>query len=120
MQLRDANFQKLDRRTYDVLILGGGINGAVSAAALSAQGAKVALIDQGDFAGFTSQESSNLAWGGIKYLEGFEFGLVRKLCLSRNRLLMAYPASVREIRFFTTLARRFRKGRLLVWLGTWL
>jgi len=45
---------------------------------------RVALIDRGDFAGVTSQESSNLAWGGIKYMEGYEFGLVRKLCLARR------------------------------------
>jgi glycerol-3-phosphate dehydrogenase len=120
VKLRESNLDKLDQRAFDVLIIGGGINGAVSAAALSARGARVALIDKGDFAGFTSQESSNLVWGGIKYMEGFEFGLVRKLCLSRNKLIRAYPSSVREIRFFVTLAQNFRKGRLLVWLGAWL
>jgi glycerol-3-phosphate dehydrogenase len=120
VKLRESNLDKLNQRTFDVLIVGGGINGAVSAAALTAQGAKVALIDRGDFASFTSQESSNLVWGGIKYMESFEFGLVRKLCMSRNRLLRAYPSSIREIRFFTTLARGFRKGRVLLWLGTWL
>ncbi|HEX3593767.1 MAG TPA: FAD-dependent oxidoreductase, partial [Polyangiaceae bacterium] len=67
-----------------------------------------------------SQESSNLVWGGIKYLESFEFTLVRKLCLSRNRLIRAYPSSVREIRFFVTLEKGFRKSRFLVWLGLWL
>jgi len=118
--LRQSNIEKLGERVFDVLIVGGGINGAVSAAALSAQGVKVALIDRGDFAGFTSQESSNLVWGGIKYLESFEFALVRKLCMSRNRLIRAYPSTVREIRFFTTLDRTFRKGRLLLWLGCWL
>ncbi|MFT3928368.1 MAG: FAD-dependent oxidoreductase [Myxococcales bacterium] len=117
MKLRESNLVKLGQRQFDVLIVGGGINGAVSAAALSAQGAKVALIDRDDFAGFTSQESSNLVWGGIKYLESFEFLLVRKLCLSRNRLLRAYPSSIREIRFFTTLEKTFRKSRFLVWLG---
>jgi glycerol-3-phosphate dehydrogenase len=120
VKLRASNLDKLDQRTFDVLIIGGGINGAVSAAALSAQGAKVALIDRGDFAGFTSQESSNLVWGGIKYMESFEFPLVRKLCMSRNRLLTSYPSSVREIRFFVTLARGFRKSRFLIWIGTWL
>jgi glycerol-3-phosphate dehydrogenase len=120
VKLRESNLDKLEQRVFDVLIIGGGINGAVSAAALTGQGAQVALIDRGDFAGFTSQESSNLVWGGIKYLESYEFGLVRKLCLSRNRLMRAYPSSVHEVRFFTTLARGFRKPRLLVWLGTWL
>jgi glycerol-3-phosphate dehydrogenase len=120
LKLRASNLEKLEQRVFDVLVVGGGVNGAVSAAALASQGAKVALIDRGDFAGFTSQESSNLAWGGIKYLESFEFGLVRKLCLSRNRLIRAYPSSVREIRFFVTVAQGFRKSRFLLWLGLWL
>ena len=99
MALRDTNLDKLNNGDFDVLIVGGGINGAVSAAALSARGASVALIDRGDFAGFTSQQSSNLVWGGIKYLENYEIPLVRKLCMSRNRLMRAYPANVKEIGF---------------------
>ena len=103
MALRETNLDKLDGGSFDILIVGGGINGAVSAAALSARGASVALIDRGDFAGFTSQESSNLVWGGIKYLENYEFPLVRKLCMSRNRLMRAYPANVKEIGFLGVL-----------------
>jgi glycerol-3-phosphate dehydrogenase len=118
MKLRHNNIEKLDRRTFDVLIVGGGINGAVSAAALSAQGASLALIDRGDFAGFTSQHSSNLIWGGIKYLETGELLLVDKLCTARNRLLRTYPSSVREIRFYTTLERGFRHNRFMLFLGT--
>ncbi|HKP57042.1 MAG TPA: FAD-dependent oxidoreductase [Polyangiales bacterium] len=118
MKLRESNLEKLDSRVFDVLIVGGGINGAVSASALATQGASVALIDMGDFAGATSQESSNLVWGGIKYLEGGEVGLVRKLCLSRNRLIRAYPSSVREIRFFTSIERGFRWNRFFMFLGT--
>ena len=86
MTLRSVNLANLEEDVFDVLIIGGGINGAVSAAALSARGAKVAVIDRNDFASFTSQESSNLVWGGFKYLENYEIPLVRKLCLSRNRL----------------------------------
>jgi glycerol-3-phosphate dehydrogenase len=117
MKLRESNLEKLDSRVFDVLIVGGGINGAVSASALSTQGASVALIDMGDFASSTSQQSSNLVWGGIKYLEGGEVGLVRKLCLSRNRLIRAYPSSVREIRFFTTIDKSFRWPRIFVYFG---
>ena len=52
MNLRENNINKLDEGgVYDVLILGGGINGAVAAASLAAKGVKVALIDKGDFAG---------------------------------------------------------------------
>ncbi len=117
MKLRQSNIDRLDQREFDVLIVGGGINGAVSASSLTSRGAKVALIDRGDFAHYTSQESSNLVWGGIKYLETYEFGLVRKLCKSRNHLLEAYPSTVREIRFLATIKKSFRKSRFLVFAG---
>ena len=55
MELRESNIRKLNRGVHDVLIVGGGINGAVSAAALSAKGARVALIDRRDFAGFAAR-----------------------------------------------------------------
>ncbi len=103
MALRSTNIDRLDDEDFDVLIVGGGINGAVSAAALAARGARVALVDRGDFAGFTSQESSNLVWGGFKYLENYELLLVRKLCMSRNRLIKAYPANVKRIGFLAAL-----------------
>jgi glycerol-3-phosphate dehydrogenase len=118
--LRETNLQKLPGACFDVLVVGGGINGAVSAASLSARGAKVALIDRGDFAAATSQESSNLAWGGIKYLESFELGLVRKLCRARNRLIRCYPSTVKEIRFYASHPRGFRHGRWTLLLGAWL
>ncbi len=120
MQLRQSNIQALTETELDVLIIGGGINGAICATALSAQGVRVGLIDRGDFAGHTSQESSNLVWGGIKYMESGEFGLVRKLCMSRNELLEAYPANIREIRFFATLARDFRWPRMALYAGSWI
>jgi len=73
MNLRDNNIVRIADKTFDVLIIGGGINGAAAATALAARGATVALVDRGDFAGFTSQNSSNLVWGGIKYMETYEF-----------------------------------------------
>lgn len=120
MNLRTSNIERLkaENRTYDVLVLGGGINGAVAAASLAAKGAKVALIDRGDFAGKTSSNSSNLAWGGIKYLETHEYLLVSKLCKSRNHLMESYPSTVKEIRFLTTIAKGFRFPVFFVYLGT--
>ena len=103
MSLRSENLQKLDGGSFDVLIVGGGINGAVSAAALTDRGLKVAVVDRGDFAGFTSQESSNLGWGGFKYLENYELPLVWKLCTSRNHLMRQYPTQISEIGFLATL-----------------
>ena len=69
MTLRDSNIEKLGETNFDVLIVGGGINGAVSAASLAARGVRVALIDRGDFASGVSSNSSNLAsdccWGHV-------------------------------------------------------
>lgn len=118
MDLRETNLSKLRQEIFDVLILGGGINGAVAAASLAAKGVKVALIDRGDFAGCTSSNSSNLAWGGIKYLETGELLLVNKLCKSRNHLMRSYPSTVKEIRFLTTIQKGFRLPPAFVYLGT--
>jgi len=116
--LRKRNLERLRDETFDVLVVGGGINGAACAAALSARGLSVALIEGDDFAGGASSHSSNLIWGGIKYLESHEYLLVERLCRSRNCLLRAYPASVREVRFLTAIRRGFRFPPLLVYLGS--
>jgi glycerol-3-phosphate dehydrogenase len=120
MSLRRSHLRRLEDGVFDVLIVGGGINGAVSAACLAARGVRVALLEAKDFASVTSQESSNLAWGGIKYMESYEFGLVRKLCMSRNHLIRSYPSTVQEIRFYTMRPRHFRHSLWLLVLGTWL
>ncbi len=105
VSLRNANINRLRDGLFDVLVVGAGINGAVSAAALAGRGASVAMIDRGDFGSFTSQESSNLVWGGFKYLEHYELPLVFGLCRSRNRLMKAYPDNIKEIGFLAALDR---------------
>ena len=117
ISLRKTNLEKLTEQVYDVLIVGGGINGAVAAAALAGRGVKVGLIEREDFASGVSSNSSNLAWGGIKYLESHEYLLVNKLCKSRNELMRAYPSTVKEIRFFTTIAKGFRFWPFFIYLG---
>ena len=94
---------RLSGGTFDVLVIGGGINGAVTAAALAARGISVAMVERSDFASFTSQESSNLIWGGFKYLENYELKLVWDLCTSRNEMLKSYPSRIKEIDFLATL-----------------
>ena len=118
MKQRADNLRALSEQEFDVLIVGGGINGAVAATALAARGAKVALVDKADFASSTSSQSSNLVWGGIKYLESFEVPLVYKLCQSRNLLTKMYPSTVKEIRFLTAVRKDFRWPAFLVFLGT--
>jgi len=103
MALRSTHIDRMREGSFDTLVIGGGINGAVTAASLAGRGANVALIDRGDFASFTSQASSNLVWGGFKYLENYEFYLVWKLCRSRNRLMRSYPDNIKQIGFYAAL-----------------
>ncbi len=117
MSLRSTNLGRLNDGKFDVLIVGGGINGAVSAAALASRGLSVAIVERGDFASCTSQASSNLVWGGFKYLENYEFSLVRDLCTSRNRLMDAYPSNVTEIGFLAALDQTAPVSRWLATLG---
>ena len=95
----------LDGGTFDVMVVGGGINGAVSALALAAHGLSVALVERNDFGSGTSQESSCMVWGGFKYLESRDLKLVAGLCDSRNRLASAYPTRLVETRFMAALDR---------------
>lgn len=102
---------------FDVAIVGGGINGAVSAAALSAAGLSVILLEKNDFASQTSQESSNMVWGGIKYLQTFEIPLVYKLCRSRSRLFEAFPTRIRQIGFFAVGDKNAPAAPLITYAG---
>ncbi len=103
MELRAQKLAELDGGHFDVLVIGGGINGAVTAAALAARDLKVALVERDDFASFTSQQSSNLVWGGFKYLENYELKLVWDLCSSRNHMLESYPTQIKQVDFLATL-----------------
>lgn len=117
MRNRDQLLEDINQ-DFDVVIIGGGINGAVSAAALSAHGVKVALFEANDFASMTSQESSNMIWGGIKYLQDYEFSLVWKLCKSRNQLLKKYPNRIKQIPFLAVIGPTSPFNRKLGFLGT--
>ncbi|MDG1188539.1 MAG: FAD-dependent oxidoreductase, partial [Ilumatobacter sp.] len=123
MSLRSTHIDRMRNGSFDTLIIGGGINGAVTAASLAGRGANVALVDRGDFASFTSQASSNLVWGGFKYLENYELWLVFKLCRSRNRLMRAYRDNIKQIGFYAPLDE---KGPYKPWfaafgaLGYWI
>lgn len=103
---------------YDFVVIGAGINGAVSAAALSSAGLRVLLVDKGDYAGFTSQESSNMVWGGIKYLQSLEFALVFKLCRSRARLMRNYPNRIRQIGFLAAIGDDAPANLIAIWMGS--
>jgi len=88
---RAQNIERLRRETFDVLILGGGINGAGIARDLAMRGAKVALVEQRHFASGTSGKNSQLIHGGLRYLKQLQFHLVRESLYERATLLHLAP-----------------------------
>lgn len=86
-------------RPYDLLIIGGGINGVGIARDAAGRGLKVLLCEQHDLAQHTSSASSKLVHGGLRYLEHFEFRLVRESLGEREVLLNAAPHIVHPMRF---------------------
>src|SRR6188508_1193922 len=78
-------------QAFDVCIVGGGINGVGIARDLAGRGAKVVLCEQDDFASHTSGSSTKLIHGGLRYLEYYEFSLVRKALAEREGLLRSAP-----------------------------
>ncbi len=73
--------------TYDLVVAGGGINGAGIAADAAGRGLSVLLLEKGDLGGATSSASSKLIHGGLRYLEHYEFRLVREALQEREVLL---------------------------------
>ena len=88
-----------DGPTYDLLIVGGGINGAGIARDAAGRGLSVLLCEQDDLAGHTSSASTKLIHGGLRYLEHYEFSLVRKSLQEREVLLRAAPHIIRPLSF---------------------
>ncbi len=84
---------------YDLLVVGGGINGAGIARDAAGRGLSVLLCEQDDLASHTSSASTKLIHGGLRYLEYKEFGLVRKALQERETLLRAAPHIMRPLRF---------------------
>jgi glycerol-3-phosphate dehydrogenase len=86
-------------QVYDLLIVGGGINGAGIARDAVGRGLSVLLCEQGDLAGYTSSASTKLIHGGLRYLEYYEFRLVREALFERERLLESAPHIIWPLRF---------------------
>ncbi|MEX0693070.1 MAG: glycerol-3-phosphate dehydrogenase [Rhodospirillales bacterium] len=83
----------------DLLVIGGGINGVGIARDAAGRGLRVILCEKGDLAGATSSASTKLIHGGLRYLEHYEFKLVRAALREREVLLNAAPHIVRPLRF---------------------
>jgi glycerol-3-phosphate dehydrogenase len=97
----------------DILVIGGGVNGTGIARDATGRGFSVALCEQGDLAGATSSASTKLIHGGLRYLEYYEFRLVREALVEREVLLRAAPHIVRPLRFVLPHDRSMRPAWML-------
>jgi glycerol-3-phosphate dehydrogenase len=86
-----------EKPEMDILIVGGGINGAGAFLDMAVNGLRVLLIDRGDFCSGASATSSHMAHGGIRYLENGEFRLVREAVAERNRMIRNAPHMVKPL-----------------------
>lgn len=102
----------------DVLVVGGGINGAGIARDASGRGLRVVLCEKDDLAQHTSSASSKLIHGGLRYLEQYRFGLVRKALAEREVLLKSGPHIMRPLRFVMPYAgpEKSQRGMRPAWM----
>lgn len=121
----ERNLDALAGRQFDLVVIGGGINGAAAAREAALRGLSTALIDAGDFASGTSSRSSKLIHGGLRYLAQGDFKLVREARLERRRLLRLAPHLAQPLPFLLPIYRgdpysplKMRAGLTLYdWLG---
>ncbi|MEP3655379.1 MAG: glycerol-3-phosphate dehydrogenase [Litorimonas sp.] len=99
--------------TYDLLIIGGGINGTAIARDAAGRGLKVLLCERDDLASHTSSSSTKLIHGGLRYLEYYEFNLVRKALIEREVLLRAAPHIIWPMRFVLPYDKGLRPAWML-------
>src|SRR5205085_5495842 len=97
----------------DVLVVGGGINGCGIARDLAGRGWRVVLCEQDDLASHTSSASTKLIHGGLRYLETYEFSLVRKALQEREVLLRSAPHIIRPLRFVLPHAPHLRPAWMI-------
>lgn len=114
---RDRHLSKMASESLDVVVVGGGVTGTGAALDAASRGLRVALIEQRDYASGTSSRSSKMFHGGLRYLEQFDFGLVREALRERNLMLNELcPHMVRPTSFVYPLKHRFWE-RLYVGAG---
>ncbi|KQO68573.1 glycerol-3-phosphate dehydrogenase [Methylobacterium sp. Leaf89] len=97
--MTSGGIRRAEGAPYDLLVIGGGINGTGIARDAAGRGLSVLLCERGDLAEFTSSSSTKLIHGGLRYLEYYEFRLVREALAERERLLRLAPHIIWPLRF---------------------
>ena len=111
------NLSKLGSTTFDLLIIGGGIHGAVLAWQAALCGMSVGLIEKGDFAQGTSFNSQKIIHGGLRYLQNLNIARMLQSMWSRRQLMMLAPHLVHPLRCLMPVYGHGFKGKEMMWLG---
>ncbi|CAA9455972.1 MAG: Glycerol-3-phosphate dehydrogenase [uncultured Rubrobacteraceae bacterium] len=109
--------QDIERQYFDVIVVGAGINGAGIARDAAMRGLKVLMLDKGDISSGTTQWATRLIHGGLRYLEHYEFALVRESLRDREALLHIAPHLVKPLGFLVPVYDRSARGPLMIRLG---
>ena len=107
---RDAALSSLAKEQFDILIIGGGVTGVGAALDAASRGLKVALVEASDLASGTSSRSSKLIHGGLRYLEQYDFKLVREALHERELMVSSLaPHLVKPLAFLYPLHEKVRE-----------
>ncbi|PHR62439.1 MAG: glycerol-3-phosphate dehydrogenase [Robiginitomaculum sp.] len=107
------------KKPFDILIIGGGINGSGIARDAAGRGLRVCLVEMNDLASGTSSASTKMIHGGLRYLEYYEFGLVRQALKEREKLLAIAPHLISPLRIVLPILPKMRPA-WLIRIGLWI
>jgi len=110
----------LDGQRFQVVVIGGGINGVAIARECARAKRRTLLLEQHDFGSGTTSRSTRIIHGGLRYLEFGEVGLVRESLRERQRLLRERPHLVHTVQFLLALGEQSRRSAMKIRLGLWL
>lgn len=110
----------LDGQHFNVVVVGGGINGIAIARQCAQSGKRTLLLEKNDFGSGTTSRSTRIIHGGLRYMEHGEIGLVRESLRERNRMLRQQPHLVRPMQFLLALQAGSRHSALAIRAGLWL
>ena len=109
--------QKLEETTFDLLVVGGGIYGAVVCWMAVLSGLRVALIEQKDFGHATSANSQKTIHGGLRYIQNMDFPRLLQSLKERDRLMRLAPHLVQPLRFMMPIYGHGLKGKEAMAIG---
>ncbi len=110
----------LEGEHFQVIVIGGGINGVAIARECARAGRRTLLVEQHDFAAGTTSRATRIIHGGLRYLEHAEIGLVHESLVERRRLLQQHPHLVHPVHFLLALDQDSGRSALTVRTGLWL